>query len=403
MKRPPSLCRNKAKDFAYVYINRKQVYLGKWGSAEAQGAYDRLVIEWAKSNGQVSVDFARDGALLVELVTAFAEEYKARPQKSLSDYYAFVDIGLRLGKLFPDKFANDFRIRDLEMFRDSLQKAGFERKGEHREYTRTYLNKAVNRVKTIFTWGVTKEMVSAEACSRLKFLPPLRRGRTTAPEPRQRHLIEDSDYEAVCKVLPAYYRDIVAILWLTGMRPSELANMRIGDIDKSEKSWKYRPLQHKTAYRGNHRIVVFGKRAQAILKQHIADRQADEYVFTPGRAMISKWEERRKDRKTPLQPSQAKRDKQKTAAEKTKRFNAKISPDIISKIVARSCKKAIKAGKIKQAWTPYELRHTAITKVRTKFGAEAAQHFAGHSNLDTQKFYDHSAEMTVSAVAQEIG
>ena len=42
MKRPPSLCQNKAKDFAYVYINRKQVYLGKWGSAEAQGAYDRL-------------------------------------------------------------------------------------------------------------------------------------------------------------------------------------------------------------------------------------------------------------------------------------------------------------------------------------------------------------------------
>lgn len=168
---------------AYVTINGKQVYLGKWGSNEAQAAYERLILEWLKTNGQPPIDFTRDGALLVELVTAFAEEYKARPQKNLSDYYAFVDIGQRLGKLFPDKFANDFRIRDLEMFRDSLQEAGFERKGEHQEYTRTYLNKAVNRVKTIFSWGVTKEMVSAEACSRLKFLPPLRRGRTTAPEP----------------------------------------------------------------------------------------------------------------------------------------------------------------------------------------------------------------------------
>ena len=402
MKRPPSLCRNKAKDFAYVYINRKQVYLGKWGSAEAQGAYDRLVIEWAKSNGQVSVDFARDGALLVELVTAFAEEYKARPQKSLSDYYAFVDIGLRLGKLFPDKFANDFRIRDLEMFRDSLQEAGFERKGEHQEYTRTYLNKAVNRVKTIFSWGVTKEMVSAEACSRLKFLPPLRRGRTTAPEPPSRHLIPDSDYTAVCEFLPSYYLDIVTILRLTGMRPSELANMRIGDIDKSGDVWLYHPEHHKTEYRGNHRAVPFGKKVQTVLEKHLSGRNPDEYVFTASRAMISKWRDRRDQRKTKIQPSQMERGK-KSIEEKVARYGNKMDPNTIGRIVSRACQKAIKAKKLSQPWTPYELRHTAITEVRTKFGAEAAQHFAGHSNLDTQKFYDHSAIETASAVAREIG
>ena len=49
------------------------------------------------------------------------------------------------------------------------------------------------------------------------------------------------------------------------------------------------------------------------------------------------------------------------------------------------------------------MRHAAITNVRTKFGAEVAQHFAGHSNLDTQKFYDHSAEMATEKVAKKMG
>lgn len=60
MKRPPSLCRNKAKDFAYVYINRKQVYLGKWGSAEAQAVYKRLILEWVNQNGRPSIGFPRE-------------------------------------------------------------------------------------------------------------------------------------------------------------------------------------------------------------------------------------------------------------------------------------------------------------------------------------------------------
>ena len=84
MRRPPKLCRNRYRMSAYVTINGKQIYLGKWGSNEAQAAYERLILEWLKTNGQPPIDLTRDGALLVELVTAFAEEYKARPQKNLS-------------------------------------------------------------------------------------------------------------------------------------------------------------------------------------------------------------------------------------------------------------------------------------------------------------------------------
>lgn len=405
MRKPPKLCRNKAKNFAYVYVDRKQFYLGKWGAPETQAAYDRFVIDWAKANkiGE-QVDPRSSQTLLLEMVCAFVEEFKARPVRSEADLNTYLLIMSRITELFPDYLADDFRIRDLEMLRDSFQQKGYDRRGKHREHARTYLNKIVNRTKSIFTWGVSKEMVSSETANRLKFLPPLRKGRTTAPEPRGRHSVSDADFNAVSKFLPAYYQDIVELLRITGMRPSELTNMRVGAIDQTPKSkiWKYSPEHHKTESTGAARIISLGERAQKILAPHLKGREPEEFVFTPARAMESRWAIQRKNRKSPLQPSQVEREK-KRAPNKTARFSPQLTPRLIGKVVRRSCEKAIEEGKLTEAWTPYELRHTAITEIRIKYGAEAAQHFAGHSNLNTKKFYDHSADVMAEKIAAEMG
>ena len=401
MRKPPKLCRH--KNSAFIYVRKKQVYLGKWGSDEAQAAYDRYLIEWAKNGGVARLSQPSDRVLLVELVNAFLADYKARPVKSVPDLYSYDQVSVRLAKLFPDYLAEDFRVRDLELFRDSFKKAGFQCGGKKKEYSRTYLNKITNRVKAIFRWGVSKDLIPAETAQRLNYLVPLRQGHTDAPETRQRHFIENKDFRSVHAVLASYYADIVDLLRLTAMRPSELCNMRVGDIDCSGSVWEYQPEHHKTEHHGNRRLIPLGKRAQKILKKHLKAREPGEYVFTPKRAMESKWKERRRNRKSKLTPSQAKRDKTRTATEKTKRFNDKITPYSISKIVKAACQRAIEAGTLSQPWTPYELRHTAITEVREKFGAEAAQHFAGHSNLDTQKYYDHSAVVTAKGIAQKIG
>lgn len=403
MKRPPKLCRNKYRNSAFVIVNGKQIYLGKWGSPEAQAAYDRFLLEWMKNRNRPQKPNYRPGRgiMLVEMVVAYIAEYRERPVKNRSDLNTFILLGKRMAALFPDYETDDFRIRDLEMLRDSFQKEGFNRGGEHRDYCRTYLNKLVNRVKTIFAWGVSKEMVSAETCDRLKYLQPLRKGRTTAPEPEARHLVSPSDYRAVLDVMPFYYRDIIEILRFTGMRPSELINMRVGEIDRAGEIWIYRPPVHKTEHSGNVRAVAIGKNAQKLLAPHLDGRRGDEYVFTPSRAMESLWKTKRVNRKTRVQPSQEKRAAER--AGKYAKYSPKLAPDAVRKAVARACTKAIEAGTLVQPWTPYELRHTAITEVRTKFGAEAAQHFAGHANLNTQRFYDHSALITATAVAKEIG
>ena len=405
MKRPPKLCRNKHRDFAYITVNGKQVYLGKWGSDEAQAAYDRFVIDWAKANqlGQ-EVDPRTSQPLLLEMICAFIEEFRARPVRSDSDLNTYLLLMRRIAELFPDYLTDDFRVRDLERLRDSFQSQGFDRRGEHREYTRTYLNKLVNRTKSIFAWGVSKDYVSAETAARLKYLQPLRKGRTTAPEPRERHSVTDSDFSAVSNFLPPYYQDIVELLRITGMRPSELTNMRVGNIDQTPESkiWKYSPEHHKTESSGAARIISLGKRAQTVLAPHLKNRKPEEFVFTPARAMESLWAEKRDLWKSPLQPSQVRRGKER-AKRRTEKYNPQLKPETIGRMVRKACEKAIENGTLKQAWTPYELRHTAITEIRIKYGAEAAQHFAGHSNLNTQKYYDHSADLTAERIALEVG
>ncbi len=404
MKRPPKLCRNKFNGTAFITVNGKQVYLGKWGSEKAQAAYERFLLNWLKANreNQQLPKDPRGGFTVAELVVAFVADYRKRPVKSQADLKTFIRVGKRLESLFPRQEADSFRIRDLEILRDSFQDEGFTRKGEHQDHSRTYLNKLVSRAKMIFSWGTSKEMVSAETVARLKFLQPLRKGHTTAPEPPGHHLISDKDYKAVLPFLPAYYKDIVEVLHLTGMRPSELCNMRVCDIDRSGKIWIYQPEHHKTEHSGATRIIGLGKKTQAVLRKHLAKRGDDEYVFTPARAMESRWKIQRKQRKSPLQPSQVEREKQR-ASGKMARFKPKLDAPIITKRVKAACNMALKAKKISQAWTPYDLRHTAITDVRTKYGAESAQHFAGHSNLYTQKYYDHSALEAASKVAEEIG
>jgi hypothetical protein len=46
---PPKYCHHKASGQAIVYINGRQIYLGKYRSAASREAYNRLIAEWSSS------------------------------------------------------------------------------------------------------------------------------------------------------------------------------------------------------------------------------------------------------------------------------------------------------------------------------------------------------------------
>ena len=66
--------------------------------------------------------------------------------------------------------------------------------------------------------------------------------------------------------------------------------------------------------------------------------------------------------------------------------------------IHRACEKA---GQPK--WSPNQLRHTAATEVRKKFGLEAAQVICGHQSADvTQVYAERDAELAMK-VAKAVG
>ncbi len=59
--------------------------------------------------------------------------------------------------------------------------------------------------------------------------------------------------------------------------------MRLADLDRSGDVWIYRPVHHKTAYRGVAKEILLGPRCQGILEPFIS-RPDDAYLFSPAEA-----------------------------------------------------------------------------------------------------------------------
>ena len=54
-------------------------------------------------------------------------------------------------------------------------------------------------------------------------------------------------------------------------------------------------------------------------------------------------------------------------------------------------------------WHPNQLRHTAATEVRRRFGLEAAQVLLGHSKADVTQMYAERDDALAERVAREVG
>ena len=363
----------------------------------------RFVNAWCKNEPFQKTPSGGDRSSLKALFDGFIAEYQSRPVVQSADLHFAKIIARRINELFPSETVETFGPKALEAVRESFMVQGYVRGGVHHLYTRSYLNKIAKKIREVFKWGCYQEIVPVEVYERLKTVPPLRAGRAFARESQGRRFLTDGEIEAVIACLQPIYGDIIRVLLLTGMRPSELCKMRIGDIDRSnEKVWIYRPSSHKTEYRGKKRHIPLGEQSQKILLPYLEGRKLDEFVFSPLAIMEEYWKIRARERKTKVQPSQLKRSK-KANLRKRKRFLSSLDPHLIGAAVRKACSKAIKQGNLAESWTPYELRHTAITKIRIREGAEAAQHFAGHSNLRTQDFYDHLALLKAIEVAEKYG
>lgn len=142
------------------------------------------------------------------------------------------------------------------------------------------------------------------------------------------------------------YRDkaILELFYASGLRVSELVNLKISDIDFQNQILKVKGKGEKE------RIVPFGSYALAAIKEYLEKRKDNSpYLFVS-------------------------------------RFNKKLSNRQIQKIV----KKYLSKIKNPQATNPHALRHTFATHLLDR-GADlrVVQELLGHSSLQTTQIYTH--------------
>ena len=370
---------------AVVTLAGKDFYLGPHDSPESRARYFELVQEY-NANGKIAPEtraHQKEQAITVRTVTGeYREWIKERYANSYKERKRHESLCTTLEDEYGHVAAHEFGPRKLTELRDLFIASG---------NSRTYVNRLVRQVKGIFRHAVSRELIDISVVVRLDTLEPLRRGQTQAKEPEP---VKPVDLQVVRKTaehLSPIIKAMVELQAATGMRPSEVCNLRPCDIQRRDDGvWLYRPHRHKTQHCGKDRVVPIVGDIRITIGSFL-DRDADSFCFSPREAMAWFRQQQRKNRKSKVQPSQVSRAK----ANPKRQPGLQYSPESYYRAVRTAAKKA----KVDH-WFPYQLRHTAASVVREALGVEAAQALLGHSRVDMTEHYARISEEKAIEAAQ---
>jgi len=390
--RVPKYRLHKGSGQALVQIGHRRIYLGKYGSAESKERYRRLVAEaLAKGNGTAPVtpNSIAGGITVKAVILAywhFAQGYYRKNGK-LTGETANIRVALRpVRRLYGSTLASEFGPDALEVVQRKMMEDGLSRTG---------INGRISRIKRMFRWASKKRLFPRETYYGLKAVEGLQRGRFDVRETKPVKPVPDEHVAAVLTRVNPVVQAMIRVQELAAMRPQDIRNMRTCALDMSTDVWVYSPWTHKMEHRGISRRIAVGPRAQAILGLLLKPDRPDEYIFSPKKAVAQVRAERRQQRKTPLTPSQrARRPKAKPARAPGEQYT-KASYE---HAIARACKDA---GVPR--WGPNRLRHNCATKVRKRYGIEAAAAVLGNSLGMVAEVYAEAVFEKAIEVMREIG
>jgi integrase len=374
--------RNKYGDLAFVELNGKRHYLGKYDSPESKADYKRLLVEWAVGNRQPVAP--TNEITVVELIARYwghVESYYRKPNGTPTSEVRNIKLTLRpLKELYGSTPAAEFGPLALKAVREKMIEKGWCRKG---------INQGIGRIKRMFRWATENELIPSSVYHGLQAVSGLRIGRSEAPESEPVKPVPEGSIEAVKPHVSRQVRAMIQLQLHTAARAGEIVTMRLVDIDTSGKIWLYHPKDHKNAHHGHQRTIYIGPRTQDVIKDFMLNRSVDAYIFSPREAEAERHVKARVHR----------RPNQKPNPKKTNRvIGDHYTVASYRRCIAQACKKAKLT-----TWSPHQLRHSAATFIRKEFGLEAAQIMLGHSRADVTQIYAEINEEKAVAIAQKIG
>jgi len=415
---------------------RRDVYLGEFNSPESRAEYSRIVAELASAAAMpTSASAAVPSALTVaELLHAFwkhAQQHYRRPDGTPTSEIDNYRMAIRATReLYGHTLVRDFGPLALKAIRGKLITSGLCRK---------VINVRVYRIRHIFKWGMGEQLVPPEVFTALTAVSGLQKGRTEAPDRPAVGPVSEAQVAAVLPHLRPAVGAMVRVQLLTGMRPGEICRLRPADIDTSGPVWVYHPAVHKNAHRGKGRAIAIGPKAQLILMEFAPEDPAG-YYFSPRRTVADLHADRSDRRVTKRWPSHLDRNRRNRVKHPRRRAGNCYPTHSYAVAVSRACDAAyppamrlqrgtvttggkkrpeteaewferigaagvveLKAWRKAHRWHPNQLRHAHATKVRERFGLEAAQVALGHEQADVTQIYAERNVALAAKVAAEIG
>ena len=337
---------------------------------------------------------------LVRAYMAFAREYYVDSEGTATSEAEYIECTLKvLLECFPSLGVDEFGPLRLKEVREVMI---------DKKWCRNQINHRISTIRRMFKWAVSEQIVSPMTLLGLQAVAGLKRGRTRAKESKR---ILPVDEQHVYAILP-YTTPIVAAMielqLLTGMRPTEMCLLRPCDLDRSEAVWHYYPEKHKNIYRNIERIVSIGPRGQQLLTPFLL-RPEDAYCFSPAESEKQRLEKASRERKTPLSCGNRVGTNRKDAPKRTAgdKYDSTNYRNAV-RYATTAARKVIRKGggdpdKELPYWTPYQLRHTAATKVRKEMGYECAGATLGHTNMSATAIYAERNQGLADEAAKRFG
>jgi integrase len=285
-------------------------------------------------------------------------------------------------------------------------------------------------------------MINASVYEALRAVAGLGEGKTPARETAPVKPVNDNHAEAIFDHLSPQVQAMIELQTLTGMRPGEMCVMRGVDIDTTGKTWRYRPGKHKTAHHGHERVVDLGPQAREIVAKFLKpDLRA--FIFSPADAAEARRQLRHEQRRTPTNCGNAPAVESEDV-ERDREPGDHYTPTSYRRAIARACAEAFPPPKRLQrqrvaangrkkkatrwetraewrkrlgseAWAelivwekknrfhPHQLRHTAATRWRAEFGAEATLVLLGDRTTRMVDIYGEKDRATSAKIMEKIG
>jgi integrase len=388
----PSYRKHKASGQAVVTLNGVDHYLGRYNSVESKAEYDRIIGEWIALGRHLPAGPRGTGGpvgwLIKELISGYFAHCVAT--KSAGEVRQ-IKYALRpVRELYGDTKATDFGPAAYKACRQRMLDAGL---------ALATIRNRLGYVRQMVAWGVENEKLDGSALHRLQAVAGLRANQPGIKPPRKVLPVADGDIDSILPLLSPTVRTMVELQRLTGMRPGEVVIMSTSRIDRTVDPWIYRPIKHKTAYRGRDRVVPLGPRAQELLGPWLR-ANPDRPLFSPresrahydanrphGEGSTDRLRERWRRHWQKAHPRRA-----------VPRERDGFSTNTYSNAVAEACRRAGVPP-----FRPHRIRHTYATKVRKEFGLEAAQVLLGHTQADVTQIYAERDLTKAVEVARRIG